>query len=221
MSPDGFASIPHLGPVGPRAYPFSEPPSRAPAESGKDLVGLHKIEAARNALERLLKRGADPHKMTEYLSIVYRNRAARPANGERLKHRRTVHDSSLNQIRKLPALCRHLSQQIAAADLRLSSGVLVRAKHHALHEALRHYAFEVSKTLKGRAAKNKRVEPDTHWKLSLIGYVRTSTKKPHYEETSQLIREYFSLNGNISNCSASSLKTLWSDHMVLRHGSLI
>lgn len=171
------------------------------------LSHLCKIAAAKKALTRLIEGGADPKTILEYLTVI-REERGKPKD---LRDIGTIPGVPLENIRKLPDLCRNLARQIASIDDHLG-GVFVQARHSALRGALYKYGFEISKTLRARAQKGNAIESDTVWKLSLIGYVRTKTTKPRYEEISQLIRAFLSMNGDISKCSASSLKKLWSEH---------
>jgi len=172
----------------------------------KNLNGLYKLADARTTLKRLVDRGADPKAIVKYLIAIHENRRKRP------KDIGAIPGLPLDKIRKLPELCRQLARKIQAIDQHLYS-VFVQVSHRPLLDGLRQRAFDISKRLEVRAGKKgKPIAPDTEWKVRLVGYVRSTTKKPRFQDICQLIRAFFSMNGGMAKCSPSSLKMLWSDH---------
>lgn len=171
-----------------------------------NLRHLHEMTDARSALERLMDRGAEPITIVKYLIAIRKNVGMRPRDIA------AVPGLPLNEIRKIPRHCRRLAHQIEAINSHLYS-VFGRIRDKALIDALRRCEVRIAERLVARAKKKGRVTTsDTEWTVRLVGYIRNRTGKPRYKQLSQLIRAFALINRDVSKCSASSLKTLWTDH---------
>jgi len=180
--------------------------SAAELDIHENLLRLYGMTDARTALERLIQRGADPKMILKYLIAIRDNVGTRPRDIA------AVPGLPLDEIRKLPGLCRRLAHQIEAINRHLYS-VFGRIKHKALIDALGQYEILISETLVARAKKKGKVTAsDTEWIVRLVAYIRNRTGKPRYKKISQLIRAFASINCDVSQRSPSSLKMLWTDH---------